>query len=198
MNVQKQDEGTTLALEAGLGFLGGLLLNLMPCVLPVIGLKIFSFVEQAGQNRRTAMLLNVWYSAGLIAVFLVLATLAVTGSGWGGLFQQREFNIVMAVIVFAMALSFLGVWEFPIPGFAGGSSAQSLAKQEGFTGAFFKGVITTLLATPCIGPLMGGSRCLGTQSAGDQHLCGLHQHRAGHGEPVPADRSVSRPDAFPS
>ncbi len=157
-NVQKQDEDVSLAWEAMLGFLGGILLNFMPCVLPVIGLKIFSFLEQSAHDRRTALMLNVWYSAGLIAVFLLLAALATSlHRGWGLLFQETGFNIFMVVVLFAMGLSFLGVWEFPIPGFAGAGPAQEMARREGFAGAFSKGVITTLLATPCIGPLMGGA-----------------------------------------
>ena len=157
MNVQKQDEGTTLALEAGLGFLGGLLLNLMPCVLPVIGLKIFSFVEQAGQNRRTAMLLNVWYSAGLIAVFLVLATLAVTGSGWGGLFQQRRIQHRYGGHRVRHGVEFLGCLGVPYPWICRRKLGSVPSEAGGIHRAFFKGVITMLLATPCIGPLMGGS-----------------------------------------
>ena len=157
-NSQKQDEGVSLAWEAVLGFLGGILLNFMPCVLPVIGLKILSFIEQSAHDRRTALMLNVWYSAGLIAVFLLLAALATSlHRGWGLLFQETGFNIFMIVVLFAMGLSFLGVWEFPIPGFAGAGRAQQMARREGFAGAFSKGVITTLLATPCIGPLMGGA-----------------------------------------
>jgi len=66
---------TPLAMVLGLGFLGGLILNLMPCVLPVIALKILSFVEQAGQSRRQALVLNAWYSVGLLSVFMLLASL---------------------------------------------------------------------------------------------------------------------------
>ena len=99
------------------GFLGGLILNVMPCVLPVIGLKILSFVEQAGHDRRRILVLNVWYSLGLISVFLVLAGLAIGLRNWAGdsSFSGRGSDIVMAAIVFAMGLSFLGVWEFPFP-----------------------------------------------------------------------------------
>jgi suppressor for copper-sensitivity B len=137
------------------GFLGGLILNIMPCVLPVIGLKLLSFLEQAGHDRRHALLLNVWYSLGLLAVFVLLATLAVVwGFGWGQLFSYNGFNIALVAVVFAMGLSFLGVWEIPIPGFAGRGKAVELAEKEGFTGAFTKGALTTILATPCTAPFL--------------------------------------------
>ena len=123
------------------GFLGGLILNIMPCVLPVIGLKILSFLEQSGHDRRKAFMLNVWYSLGLLAVFLILATLAVSPQklGWGQLFTMPGFTITLAAVVFVMGLSFLGIWELPIPGFAGRGKASELAAQEGATGAFAKG-----------------------------------------------------------
>ena len=144
-----------MALVMAMGFLGGLILNLMPCVLPVIGLKILSFLEQSGHSRRHALVLNVWYSLGLLAVFLVLATLAVTlGLGWGQLFSYNGFNITLVAVVFAMGLSFLGVWEIPIPGFVGRGKAVELAEKEGFAGAFVKGAITTILATPCTAPFL--------------------------------------------
>lgn len=149
----EQLKRASMLVAMGLGFLGGLILNLMPCVLPVIGLKIFAFMEQAGQSRRQALLLNVWYSAGLMAVFLVLAALTVAlGLGWGEIFSFKGFSITMAAIVFAMGLSFLGVWEIPIPGFVGRGAASEVAEREGAVGAFAKGVLTTLLATPCSGP----------------------------------------------
>lgn len=144
-------------------FLGGLILNLMPCVLPVIGLKILSFVEQSHHSRRQILVLNLWYTLGLMSVFLVLATLACGASlgfrsqnlGWGEQFSSPAFNIVMCGLVFVMALSFLGVWEIPIPGFAGHGKAANLANQEGPAGAFTKGVMSTVLATPCSGPFLG-------------------------------------------
>ncbi len=136
-------------------FLGGLILNIMPCVLPVIGLKVMSFVQQAGQSRAQAWALNCWYAAGIIAVFLVLASLAVTLQlGWGGQFSSAKFNIALIGVVFAMALSLLGLWEIPIPGFIGGGVAMKAAEREGPSAAFLKGVLTTLLATPCTGPFM--------------------------------------------
>lgn len=132
---------------------GGFILNFMPCVLPVIGLKIASFVEQAGESRGRVIMLNVYYSLGLLTVFMVLATLAAFWSfGWGQQNQSVVFNIVMASIVFAMGLSMIGVWEIPIPGLAMSTGANKLSQKEGPQGAYFKGVLTTILAVPCSGP----------------------------------------------
>ncbi|NLX94648.1 MAG: hypothetical protein GXY83_00590 [Rhodopirellula sp.] len=155
---QAELQQTALPLVLLLGFVGGLILNLMPCVLPVIGLKVLSFIEQAGHSRKQAFLLNIWYSAGLISVFFVLATLAAfLGFGWGQLFSIKEFNIALAAVVFAMGLSFLGVWEIPIPGFVGTGRSNELAQREGAGGAFAKGVLTTILATPCSAPFLGSA-----------------------------------------
>lgn len=136
-------------------FLGGIVLNVMPCVLPVIGLKVMSFVQQAGQSRAHALALNCWYAAGIVAVFLALAGLAVSFQlSWGSQFSSAGFNIALIGIVFAMALSLLGMWEIPIPGFVGSSAAVEITEREGPAAAFLKGILTTLLATPCTGPLM--------------------------------------------
>lgn len=158
--VEVRDEGTSQQLSAPaallLAFVGGLILNLMPCVLPVIGLKILAFVEQAGQSRAQSFWLNLWYSLGLISVFMVLAGLAIAlGMGWGELFSLQGFNIALAGIVFAFGLSFLGVWEIPIPGFVSSGAANQWARKEGLAGAFAKGILTTVLATPCSAPALG-------------------------------------------
>jgi thiol:disulfide interchange protein len=144
-------EATSIGWALLFAFGGGLILNIMPCVLPVIGLKVLSFFEQAGQSRARAFWLNVWYSLGLLSVFLVLAFLGV---GLSGLFTARLFGIIMASVVFAMALSLMGLWELQVPGFLGTGKAQELTQKEGVMGAFFKGVITTLLAIPCGAPLL--------------------------------------------
>jgi len=134
-------------------FLAGFILNFMPCVLPVIGLKVMSFVHQAGQNPRQIFLLNAMFCLGMISVFMVLAFLAVSsGLGWGQQFEGLTFKIVMIAVVVVFGLSFFGVWEIPLPGF--GSGGGGLEQKEGLTGAFFKGILTTLLATPCSGPML--------------------------------------------
>lgn len=145
-----------LAPIVGFALLGGLILNLMPCVLPVIGLKVLSFVQQGGQSRAKIFALNLWFVLGLMFVFVLLATAAAFANlSWGQQFTYTWFKVAMVVVVFAFALSFLGVWEVPIPGFAQSSSSSKLQQQEGPTGAFFKGIFTTLLATPCSGPFLG-------------------------------------------
>jgi thiol:disulfide interchange protein DsbD len=144
-------EATSIGVALLFAFGGGLILNIMPCVLPVIGLKILSFFAQAGESRARAFALNAWYSLGLLSVFLVLAALGV---GLSEMFTARLFGIIMSCVVFAMALSLMGVWELQVPSFLGGGKTQALTEKEGPVGAFFKGIITTLLAIPCGAPLL--------------------------------------------
>lgn len=152
--VSSDASNRSLALNLFFAFLGGLILNVMPCVLPVVAIKVMSFVQQAGESKMRIFLLNIFYSLGVIAVFLALASLAVfAGLGWGGLFQNATFNIAMACIVYAMGLSMLGVFEIPVPGMVG--SAAGGQQREGLTGAFLTGILATLLATPCSGPFLG-------------------------------------------
>ena len=121
---------STLLVQLGFAFLGGLILNLMPCVLPVISLKILSFLDQAGESRGRIFALNAWYAAGMLSVFMVLAALAaVAGLAWGEQFTLPWFKVAMTALVFAMALSFLGVWEIPIPGFVGRGQVGELQFQ---------------------------------------------------------------------
>ncbi|MCE9548573.1 MAG: hypothetical protein K8T25_24115 [Planctomycetia bacterium] len=137
-------------------FAGGLMLNVMPCVLPVIGLKILSFVQQGGESRSRIFALNLWFSLGMMTVFMSLAAAAVLLKlGWADQFALPQFQIVLASVVFVFALSLFGVWEIPIPGFVGSRAAHELTEREGLGGAYAKGILTTLLATPCAGPLMG-------------------------------------------
>lgn len=143
--------GQNLWYDLLLAFFGGMILNVMPCVLPVIGLKIIGFFEQAGQSRSRALTLNVWYSVGILAVFAALALMSV---GLSYLFTYGLFQIIMGAIVFVMALNLMGVWEIALPGFLGGKKSNDLMRREGALGAVFKGVITTLLAIPCGAPLL--------------------------------------------
>jgi suppressor for copper-sensitivity B len=140
---------------------GGFILNFMPCVLPVIGLKLMSFVQQSGNSHARVVSLNLSYVGGILAVMLILALLNIGAKlaggafGWGQQFTIIWFQVPLTLLVFAMALSFLGVWEIPIPGFATSSRSGELMQKEGLGGAFLKGVLTTVLATPCSGPFLG-------------------------------------------
>lgn len=155
---EETTESAGLAWYLLLAFAGGLILNVMPCVLPVLAIKAMTFVQQSGEGRRRVLMLNVMYSIGVVCVFLLLATLAVgiaTGGeklGWGGLFRLSGFNIVMGAFVFAMGLSLLGIFEIPLPGFFGSSAGP---EGEGPGAAFLTGVMATVLATPCSGPFLG-------------------------------------------
>ena len=136
-------------------FLGGLFLNLMPCVLPVLQLKAMSVAQMAGESRRDAGLHGVGYTLGVLLVMGGLAALmAGTQAAWGTQFGDPRFAIPVALVTFALGLSLFGVYELPLPGFVGRADAS--VKKEGFGGAIFSGVFATLLATPCSGPFLGG------------------------------------------
>lgn len=140
--------------------LGGLILNVMPCVLPVIAIKILSFVQQSGEAPGRVFRLGLTFSAGVLLSFWVLAAaimaLKATGHqlGWGFAFQSPRFVIVMMAIMFVFGLSLLGVFMINLPGAAIGRLSAA-EEREGYVGAFMKGVMGTVLATPCLGPFLG-------------------------------------------
>jgi len=143
------------------GFLGGLILNLMPCVLPVISLKIFGFVQQAGQSRQKIFRSGIAFAIGIFAWFIALAVLliALKGAGrdvtWGGFqFTNPYFVLVLSVIVLVFALNLFGVFEISLPqSFTRNLLSTSERKDQ--LGSFFQGVFATVLATPCTAPFLG-------------------------------------------
>jgi len=146
----------------GFALLGGLILNIMPCVLPVIALKILGFVKQSQEAPGRVRVLGLYYTAGVLASFLALAGLVIAvkaargGAAWGMQFQNPAFLIVMITVVTLVALNLFGVFEVYLGGGAM-SAASGLASKEGGTGAFFNGVLATVLATPCTAPFLGVS-----------------------------------------
>ncbi len=141
------------------GFLGGFILNLMPCVLPVISLKIFGFVKQAGQHRRHIFRSGVLFIAGIFAWFIGLALLliALKAAGhqisWAVQFTNPYFVLFLSALVTVFALNLLGVFEINPP-----ETAMKLVgsvAREGDAGSFFHGVFATVLATPCTAPFLG-------------------------------------------
>jgi len=131
---------------------GGAILNVMPCVLPVIPLKVLGLVQQAHGDRRLAILHGLTFSAGIISLFVGLAVvLKVMGLFYGQQFQSPWFIISMAFLVLALALSMLGVWTIQAP-----QAVYAVDKpRSGYLGSFSSGLLATLLATPCSAPYLG-------------------------------------------
>jgi thiol:disulfide interchange protein len=143
------------------GFLGGLILNLMPCVLPVISLKIFGFVQQAGQSRQKIFRSGIAFTFGIFAWFIALAVLliALKGAGrdvtWGGFqFTNPYFVLTLSVIVLVFALNLFGVFEVSLPQSVT-RNLLSTSERKDLLGSFFQGVFATVLATPCTAPFLG-------------------------------------------
>ncbi len=151
-----------LLLNLALGFLGGLILNVMPCVLPVITLKLLGFVKQAGEKPAKIFRIGMSFVAGIFAWFLAIALLASVlhlGGGqlnWAFQFQNPYFVVAMSAIIFVFSLNLLGVYEIVLPG-GTSSKVVDLASREGYAGAFLHGVFATLLATPCLAPFLGAA-----------------------------------------
>src|SRR6266436_9189251 len=143
-----------------LAFLGGGVLNAMPCVFPILSLKLLSLTRQAHGHRSERLGSGLAYTAGVLASFAALGggPLALrTGGqaiGWGFQLQTPVFVAVIAYIIFAMGLSLSGVAAFGA-GFAG--TGGRLARRSGLTGTFFTGVLATIVATPCTAPFMGAA-----------------------------------------
>lgn len=152
--------GLSLLYWLGLGFLGGLILNVMPCVLPVIALKIFGFIKQAGESPRRILALGFTFVAGIFAWFLFLAGLIVgfKAAGhqlnWAFQFQHPAFVAVMVVILLLFSLNLLGLFEIVLPGSVA-ARVEGAAAREGYAGTFCHGVFATLMATPCTAPFLG-------------------------------------------
>ncbi|MEJ5361944.1 MAG: cytochrome c biogenesis protein CcdA [Spirochaetota bacterium] len=153
-NVIDAGSSTTLSLFHAIifGILAGFLLNFMPCVLPVISLKILSFISYGNNKPGQVRMMGLLFTAGILTSFLALASLAAfAGYNWGELFQHKTFIIIMAAIIFALALSFFGVYTFNIP------QLPQLQSANIYLDSYFKGIVATLLATPCSGPFLGAT-----------------------------------------
>lgn len=141
-----------------LAFIGGLILNVMPCVLPVISIKLFGLVKYKNESHKTIIRHNFFYTLGILFTFLVLATVVLSlksiGSqvGWGFQLQSPNFIAVMITGLFIFALNMFGLFEFKTPG---GSKLGNVSTSESFGGDFLSGVLATVLSTPCSAPFLG-------------------------------------------
>jgi thiol:disulfide interchange protein DsbD len=143
----------------GLAFVGGLILNIMPCVLPVIALKILGFVNQNKESPQRVRQLGVVYTLGVLSSFILLAGIVIgvqqagKAANWGMQFQNAQFLVGMTILVTLVALNLFGVFEVTLGGSAM-TAAGALASKEGGAGAFFNGMLATALATPCTAPYL--------------------------------------------
>ena len=148
---------TTLIAALLLALAGGLILNLMPCVLPILSLKVLG-VAQSGESRQRARSHALWYTAGVLVAFAAIGALVLAlraagqAAGWGFQLQHPWFIAALVYLMFAVGLSLSGV--FTLGGSLGGMG-QSLASRSGPVGDFFTGVLACVVASPCVAPFMG-------------------------------------------
>jgi thiol:disulfide interchange protein len=140
-----------------LALLGGLILNLMPCVFPVLGIKVLGFMQQAGQDQRKVTFHSLTFTTGVLLSFwvlvAVLAVLRASGAqlGWGFQLQSAAFVFAIAAIMLIFAMNLSGVFEFGLRATAVGGELQT---RQGYAGSFFAGVLATVVATPCSAPFL--------------------------------------------
>ncbi len=153
------DAGTnSIIYYLALAFIGGLILNVMPCVLPVISIKLFGLVKYKNESHSAIIKHNVFYTLGILFTFAVLATVVLSlksiGSqvGWGFQLQSPNFIAVMVIGLFIFSLNLFGLFEFGTPG---GTKLGNVSLSEGFAGDFLGGVLATVLSTPCSAPFLG-------------------------------------------
>jgi thiol:disulfide interchange protein DsbD len=141
-------------------FLGGLILNLMPCVFPVISLKILGFVKQAGEDPRAVWHHGLVFAAGVLVSFWLLAGLLLAlraggeSIGWGFQLQSPPVLIGLSLLFVTLALNLFGVFEFGMSLTSVGGEAE---RKGGWSGSFFSGCLATVIATPCTAPFMGAA-----------------------------------------
>jgi len=143
-----------------LALLGGIVLNLMPCVFPVLSLKVLGLMRHAGEPASRMRMHGLSYTAGILVAFIALASvlLAVRAAGaqvgWGFQLQSPMVVAILAYVLFALGLSLSGVF---FVGAAAAGTGSSLLQREGLTGSFFAGMLATVVATPCTAPFMGAA-----------------------------------------
>lgn len=152
-----------LAMALLLAFAGGMILNLMPCVLPVISFKVLSFVKMAGQNRMAIFKHSLAFVLGVLVSFWILAALLLVlqayghAVGWGFQLQEPLFVSLLAAFLLMFAFSLFGVYELGegVTALAGKAHTHLSQKSSGHVSSFFSGVLATAVATPCTGPFLG-------------------------------------------
>lgn len=137
------------------GFIAGIILNVMPCVLPVLGIKILSLAKAGGASRKTVLARSLVFSSGIMTVFMALAAFASFAQlSWGQQFQSPWFLVSLIVLTVVFALGLFDVYVLVVP-----SNISNLERKsgKGLWGEYFRGMFATLLATPCSGPFLGAT-----------------------------------------
>jgi thiol:disulfide interchange protein DsbD len=146
-----------------IAFAGGLILNVMPCVLPVISLKLFTFIKQANEDPARIWRMGLAYAAGVFAWFLGFAVLVVVlkaaGRELGYAFQLQNpwFIVALVAITFVFSLNLLGVFEIILPGTITNAAGEAASSRGGYLGAFLQGVLATVLGSACTAPFLGAA-----------------------------------------
>jgi thiol:disulfide interchange protein DsbD len=157
---KKKKNSKSLLIYILFALLGGLLLNVMPCVLPVLFIKIFDIMRRTGETRRNmfkwglATTGGILFSFAIIAAVVLAARLGGDAVGWGFQFQHPAYTAAMALCIALFALNLWGVFEIWMPGNIL-KAWENQSKREGFYGAFAYGILLVLLSTPCSAPFLG-------------------------------------------
>ena len=155
-----EEDASSLLYMFLLAFLGGVMLNLMPCVLPVLSIKMMSIVKSAHMERKEIMMGGWIYTAGVLFSFMILAFIVIflkksgESVGWGFQFQNPYFVFSLMVVIWAFAFSLFEIFIIRMPGMKMASEASSA---HGVAGTFMSGVFAVLLATPCTAPMLGSA-----------------------------------------
>lgn len=154
-----KEKPLNLVTALGFIFIGGFLLNLMPCVFPVLGIKVMGFAQQAGSEPRKIKFHGLAFMAGLVVSMWVLAGIIYTlifafgqDVNWGEQLTSPIFLAAMIMLLYLFGLNMAGVFEIGTSLTGAGGELQS---KKGYSGSFFSGILTTLIATPCSGPFLG-------------------------------------------
>jgi len=143
-----------------LAFIGGIILNLMPCVLPVLTMRAFALVKQSTKTRQEIMMDSLVYTFGIITSFIVMAViitiikLSGEAVGWGFQFQNTGFVLVLIAMMFVFALSLFDAFIIQLPG---ANAATRAGAKKGYWGSYLMGMFAVLIATPCTAPILGAA-----------------------------------------
>ena len=157
-SVLEKREDSSLFYYVVLGFIGGLILNIMPCVLPVISIKLFELIKYRQESRKSLLRHNLFYTLGILVTFLAMALSIValksfgTDVGWGFQLQSPKFIMIMVIALFVFCLNLFGLFEFSTPG---GKYLGNVKTDSPFVGDFLSGILATVLSTPCSAPFLG-------------------------------------------